>query len=282
MRPDSRGHILRDDLESFVHVLFHHVIQYRPTKVGMQGDFVKLFHSIYDDTRRGTRGESLGGEARSLVLLNVHFRSRELEESPELPFPLVQLMDGLRKLFAPLYEKLSDIDTVNVTVRETDRRARMRSLFQAKPSAAGDADKKDSGKSNGGSVAKPRTLKDIEEARLLAEKDLQSSESVMDLWTNWLDYEPIKSNDPPGWSSDDGAKDQLPRHLVTRDLGTKATPGLSGYEPSPSGHRKRTIAETDAEPSEESLSKKRKSENEASRGSRKGSASASTQKVLAM
>ncbi|KAI0321323.1 hypothetical protein OF83DRAFT_345750 [Amylostereum chailletii] len=102
MVPFGRDHLLRDDLESFVHLLFHHVLKYRPTACGQNLYFPRVFTEVFDAFNLGPNGEATGGIERMSMLTGSIFPDKELQES-SLPSALVDIMIESRSLFAPLY-----------------------------------------------------------------------------------------------------------------------------------------------------------------------------------
>ncbi|KAI0310415.1 hypothetical protein OF83DRAFT_874263 [Amylostereum chailletii] len=92
-------HRLRDDLESFVHVLVYLVLRYRPTSI-TRSTLRYYFDCIFKKyTIR--HGKLYGGLAKGSYLTGMFFEMDELQES--LPPPLVTLMSVLIDLFANIY-----------------------------------------------------------------------------------------------------------------------------------------------------------------------------------
>lgn len=68
MADNLRPHQLRDDLESFVHVLFYHVLRYRPVYQGDESQLV-LRHDMDEvfcgDQWRISSGRIVGGREKA-------------------------------------------------------------------------------------------------------------------------------------------------------------------------------------------------------------------------
>ncbi|KAI0308439.1 hypothetical protein OF83DRAFT_259628 [Amylostereum chailletii] len=93
--------LLRDDLESFVHVLFYHILRYRPA--GFHS--VLLAQDLHDifDWPPLEDGRRYGGHAKAAFLsLGFYFGPTTLINST-LPPQLVALMNALRKPFCMFY-----------------------------------------------------------------------------------------------------------------------------------------------------------------------------------
>ncbi|KAI0308469.1 hypothetical protein OF83DRAFT_245998 [Amylostereum chailletii] len=102
MRPFSRKHLLRDDLESIVHVLTHHVLRYRPAGFPT----VKLAKTLEDifDNHFVVDGQSEGGERKADYFRGGAYFTTEALIASTLHPQLVALMSALRGLFYYFYQ----------------------------------------------------------------------------------------------------------------------------------------------------------------------------------
>ncbi|VDC04369.1 unnamed protein product, partial [Peniophora sp. CBMAI 1063] len=102
---ETRPHLLRDDLESFVHILFYHVFRYRPTAPAGSSKQKQIYASMKRvfDTAFYTGGDMRGGHDKACYLYDaLHFESSLLRECVR-PEPLRRLMTTARNVFSPLY-----------------------------------------------------------------------------------------------------------------------------------------------------------------------------------
>ncbi|VDB96754.1 unnamed protein product [Peniophora sp. CBMAI 1063] len=113
MARDPRAHLLRDDLESFLHVLFYHVLRYRPMYPEGSDDRSILIDSlkeVFDGARwRVPNGRVVGGKAKASFLAGTtYFACGELRAHIR-PSPLLGLLEDLRDAFEPLYSSKPDL-----------------------------------------------------------------------------------------------------------------------------------------------------------------------------
>ena len=173
--PFERSHLLRDDLESLVHVLFYYVFRYRPTVMGDNGDLANSFHFAFDHVEYEEDGRSTGGSSRKLILRNVILTSSHLWKS-RLPNSLVSPMNSLRNRFALLYKERYHKEICD----SLEQNSQIPVPHQTKI---------------------VRALEQIEANRIATEKTLCGARPIVDKFFRYL------YNDD--WSPDDGAIDQL-------------------------------------------------------------------------
>lgn len=176
MARDPRPHLLRDDLESFVHVLFYHVLRYRPMYPEGSDERLVLIdnlNEVFDGARwRVPNGRVVGGKAKAGFLTGtLYFDSGELREHIR-PIPLLGLLEDVRDAFEPLYTNEPP-------------------LFMYQPEDEGYAEV----------VEK---LEDHRRSRAAALEQLQSSKHMLSLFRYWTKE---SARDDYEWLPDDGAHD---------------------------------------------------------------------------
>jgi hypothetical protein len=97
-------HVALDDLESFVYVLWYHVLRYRPLSIApniLKDDLETVFTKLQagTETRRAT-----GGDGKLIFFRNydIYFPA-DILASSRLPRVLVRLLESLRYLFGAYY-----------------------------------------------------------------------------------------------------------------------------------------------------------------------------------
>ncbi|KAI0321329.1 hypothetical protein OF83DRAFT_1081044 [Amylostereum chailletii] len=211
--PFKRDHLLRDDLESFVHVLFYHVLKYRPTQCGRRADFALTFFQVFDAYTEGNDNEVVGGDMRKSMILNSVFTSDDLMTSSDLPRPLISLMNAARNLFKPLY--------LPQTQREPWE------PFYPPPGLFSPEVVERVNKSSKLAWEASQKAEAQRESRI---KDLKSSIPLWRIFNHYLRN--------PGWRNDDGAQIQLPRNGITSVSGDSEPENISNHN----GRRKRSAS----------------------------------------
>ncbi|KZV64470.1 hypothetical protein PENSPDRAFT_588350 [Peniophora sp. CONT] len=113
MGREERPHLLRDDLESFVHVLYYHVFRYRPTVPAGSARQTELFSSIervFNSSLRTKSGNLAGGYPKCLYLRSPAHFDPEMMEAYVQPLPLLELMLVVREAFEPIYASKPIVD----------------------------------------------------------------------------------------------------------------------------------------------------------------------------
>ncbi|VDC01400.1 unnamed protein product [Peniophora sp. CBMAI 1063] len=174
-----RPHLLRDDLESFVHVLFYHVFRYRPLFAADSPDQRRLLSSmssVFEAASAQPNGRVYGGHHKGQYLCDrtSHFDARILRQQLR-PESLYELLKGAREVFTQLYSEAPVIGNVG------SKRIRTR---------------------------REEELKKYEDALAIATKRVETSAHIISVFDLWIEQE-------HEWPSDDGAIDQLvPRSNV--------------------------------------------------------------------
>ena len=172
---DERPHLLRDDLESFVHILYYYVFRYRPTVPSGSAAQKRLFTSMDKvfNTVLYTGGEVIGGDDKANYLASAtHFDPRMMHNYVH-PEPLRRLMLISRDAFGPLYASEPLVDD----------------------SLQGDA-----------AARQSRKLQSYRQALDSACARLQSSDYLISLFRSWTqEYDATRYQ----WPSNDAAVDQM-------------------------------------------------------------------------
>ncbi|KAI0311679.1 hypothetical protein OF83DRAFT_1149793 [Amylostereum chailletii] len=206
-------------LESFVLVLFHHILKYRPAGYTNDTNFPKAFMAVFDDHTVGKNGEVTGGSARRAMLACLTFSPSELELGP-LPAPLVGLMNRLRNYFQSIYLEAAMAHkaateatplpvTQNETLASAGRRGKKRIATGTKEQKDETVDALRDFDANLSAQAKMRA--EQRDRTLVA---LQSSRSFEEAFKLFVEQREVE------WPQDDRAEDQLPEHLLPKDAGT--------------------------------------------------------------
>ncbi|KAI0038785.1 hypothetical protein FA95DRAFT_1600021 [Auriscalpium vulgare] len=97
--PLAKPHTLSDDLESFCHVLTYMIVKYRPTKFA---DLREEIHTTFDSSRPNQAGTAIvGGAGKTHFFGGTGLHARGFLGA--IPTPCFNIIQDLRKLFAPLY-----------------------------------------------------------------------------------------------------------------------------------------------------------------------------------
>ncbi|KAI0311381.1 hypothetical protein OF83DRAFT_1151294 [Amylostereum chailletii] len=203
--PCGRQHVRRDDLESFMYVMFYEVLRYRPCGLPRK-HFLERFHGIFDVVI-GEDGSVTGAIYRHLLLSGRTFPLSTIEAAP-LPRPLIYLMDDFRNTFKPLYIQRPSLDHSLTAIGESQLGIRKIVEHLRLHTTLGEATV---------SVLKYRMerfrtivrkqgaylaqLKENEIRREKAMVALDETDVVENIFRAWLEK--------PGWAKDDGAMDQL-------------------------------------------------------------------------
>ncbi|KZV75785.1 hypothetical protein PENSPDRAFT_731474 [Peniophora sp. CONT] len=108
-----RPHELRDDLESFVHVLFYYVMRYRPTlpdKEDARREILSSIPEVFEHVQESNiAGVYTGGKWKRHYLgfkpnKSEHFSTQNIL-ALDIPLALQRLITQVRKLFQPLHER---------------------------------------------------------------------------------------------------------------------------------------------------------------------------------
>ncbi|VDC07148.1 unnamed protein product [Peniophora sp. CBMAI 1063] len=134
--PDERAHLLRDDLESILHLLYYHVLRFRPTLKTRQirgSQVLQALKSIYESsTSTETRRIDAGSEKATFMSGESTFSDRRLNGAIR-PLPLWTLMRSLRAVFEPLYipePSLYGDETAESLVKVNDDKRYWREQFE--------------------------------------------------------------------------------------------------------------------------------------------------------
>ena len=104
-QPGSQPHQLCDDLESFLHVLVYHCVQFQTHKIPkpLRSQLTKLMKVVFDQCEVDDDGVPTGGEGKMAFfqIATTHFNESTLLQF--LSPALVKLIHELRWLFVPLY-----------------------------------------------------------------------------------------------------------------------------------------------------------------------------------
>ncbi|KAI0317021.1 hypothetical protein OF83DRAFT_193659, partial [Amylostereum chailletii] len=100
-KPFSRVHLLRDDLESLVHVLFHHMLRYRPAGF-LTVELATNLQAVFD-AHTVVNGQARGGDQKAFYLSGGGYFGPSTLINSTLHRPLVALMNALRELFFYIY-----------------------------------------------------------------------------------------------------------------------------------------------------------------------------------
>ncbi|KZV63029.1 hypothetical protein PENSPDRAFT_641476 [Peniophora sp. CONT] len=214
----KRPHLLRDDLESFLHVLYYHVFRYRPTVPASSAAQKELFASMdrVFNTAWSTDDGSVGGVAKSHYICSpAHFDPCMMRDFVH-PLPLRRLMLKARDTFEPMYAS----EPLVRKSRDEDR-------------IALDLERRD------------MYLKALNTARTR----LQTPEYFISLFSGLTeDYDPERFH----WPSDDGSMDQFipsrpkPTTAVRSTAGSgesrKRSAASLGDDGTPSGKAQRVSA----------------------------------------
>jgi hypothetical protein len=183
----DRGHLLRDDLESFVHVLFYYVFRYRPVFPANSVDHRRLLTSINAVFEANMSGSVHywgipGGYEKGQYLCSPgsHFISGKLRQHLR-PEPLCMLVEEAREVFTPLY---SNEPIVNIIASEQVKAERR------------------------------EELKAYEKALSAATERVESSAHMISVFRMWTEEYQDQ------WSADDGAVDQLAPAASTSTSGS--------------------------------------------------------------
>ncbi|VDC07151.1 unnamed protein product [Peniophora sp. CBMAI 1063] len=106
MGREQRPHLLRDDLESFVHVLYYHVFRYRPSVPAgssAQNELLAEIDRVFNTAWRTESGSMAGGGPKSLYLQSSSHFDPAMMRTHIQPLPLCRLMLTVRKAFEPIY-----------------------------------------------------------------------------------------------------------------------------------------------------------------------------------
>ncbi|KAJ7102735.1 hypothetical protein C8R44DRAFT_346473 [Mycena epipterygia] len=103
--PAGKEHERSDDLESILHLLWYHILRYRPMGLGTC-DLQSAISAIYD-AYIVTDNEVIGGKGKVAFIVGVYVTDVELENADKLPPALRSFMSDLRLLFKPMYENYS-------------------------------------------------------------------------------------------------------------------------------------------------------------------------------
>ncbi|KZV75786.1 hypothetical protein PENSPDRAFT_599441 [Peniophora sp. CONT] len=178
--PRPRKHLLRDDLESFAHVLFYHVLRYRPTVVDelakkeVRDDIHDVFERMihFDDGQNATCGRA----KPSFLTGNGRFPKAFFSEHVR-PLALLGLIHDLLRVFAPIY---TNEPSMELCCDEDEREEAAEEIAQ------------------------------LRKARALSEERLHSTEYLASRFRHWIyDYH-NPARPQLTWSSNDGAVDQFP------------------------------------------------------------------------
>lgn len=123
-----RPHLLRDDLESFVHVLYYLVLRYRPIASNgpAKEELLNGIHDVFDSSQADSTAGPTGGWEKSKVLLgHGPFPSQFIAEEVK-PVGLAALMYDVCGIFAPLYVSRPVVDHAGRNI-ETPAARRQRS-----------------------------------------------------------------------------------------------------------------------------------------------------------
>ncbi|KAI0310125.1 hypothetical protein OF83DRAFT_1178896 [Amylostereum chailletii] len=128
--------LLRDDLESFVHVLFYHILRYRPA--GFPSVLLaQHLHDIFD-WHTVVNGQYSGGDCKAGYLRGASYFGPTALIKSTLPPPLVALMNALRDLFFFIYtdERVIELgriprSTVEEGLRVLDTADEFTAIFKA-------------------------------------------------------------------------------------------------------------------------------------------------------
>ena len=102
MTDKLRPHLLRDDLESFVHVLFYYTLRYRAVFPGEDGRVVlrRKMDEVFSGHRwRDSNGRVVGGFEKAQYLCSDGVFNRDILWAQLQPKPLCALLDDARELF---------------------------------------------------------------------------------------------------------------------------------------------------------------------------------------
>ncbi|VDC05997.1 unnamed protein product [Peniophora sp. CBMAI 1063] len=107
-----RQHLLCDDLESFVHVLFYHVFRFRPIRPDApeRKKLLAGLHDVFDLALPAGQSDVVGSLDKPKVLLGDGPFSSEFVAEHVKPLALSALMNDVRQAFAPLYKSKPLVD----------------------------------------------------------------------------------------------------------------------------------------------------------------------------